>query len=406
LRDEKAANGERIGEAEGMTLALSSKMAPAFSLEDIRGGRSSVKWTRYAPDVIPLSVAEMDFAVASSVVDTIVERVRASDFGYIDSPGPLAGAFAEFAARRWNWTVDPSFVRVTTDVSAAIVETLRYGIPRGGTVVINPPVYTAFYELIDEAGAARRDIPLSSDGTTWSMDFVGLESAFAAGADAFLLCNPQNPLGLVFDAATLLEVARLAAKYDVLVISDEVHAPLTHPGVTFVPFLDIARDQGVRCICVTSASKGWNLAGAKCALMVAGDERSLALLDAFPEEVTCRTSILGLHANVTAFSAVEWLDKTIAKVVANDELLAELLADRLPAAIYHRPTASYLGWIDLRAFGLGEDPAAVLIDSARVALNSGHTYGAAYDGFVRINLACEPALLVEAVLRIADFLDR
>jgi cystathionine beta-lyase len=379
-------------------------LAPAFSVEDFRGGRSSVKWTRYAPDVIPLSVAEMDFAVAPSVAETIVERVRASDFGYIDSPGPLAGAFAEFASTRWNWTVDPSAVRVTTDVSAAIAETLRYGIPRGGTVVINPPVYTAFYELIDEVAAERREVPLLVDGTTWSLDLAGLEREFAAGADAFLLCNPQNPIGVVFDADTLSEVARLAAKYDVLVISDEVHAPLTHPGVTFVPFLDIARRYGARCICVTSASKGWNLAGTKCALMVAGDERALAILDSFPDEVTCRTSILGLHANLTAFSAIDWLDDTIDRVVANDELLARLLREQLPDAVYHRPTASYLGWIDLRSFRLGQDPAAILIDSARVALNGGHLYGAAYEGFVRINLACDPDVLIEAVRRISEFL--
>jgi cystathionine beta-lyase len=379
-------------------------LAPAFSLEQIRGGRSSVKWTRYAPDVIPLSVAEMDFAIAPSISDAIVERVRASDFGYIDAPGPLAGAFAEFASERWGWRVDPTHVRVTTDVSAAIVETLRYGMRYGGTVVINPPVYTAFYELIDEAGAERLEVPLLVDGTTWSMDLVALERAFAAGADAFLLCNPQNPLGLVHDAATLSEVARLAAKYDVLVISDEVHAPLTHPGVTFVPFLSLARAHGARCICVTSASKGWNLAGAKCAIMVADDARGLAILDRFPEEVTCRTSIIGLHANVSAFAAVDWLDDAIERVIANDELLAILLAEQLPDAVYHRPAASYLGWIDLRAFGLGEDPAAILIESARVALNAGHIYGAAYDGFVRINLACEPELLVEAVGRISAFL--
>ena len=381
-------------------------IAPFPSLEAMRGGRSSVKWTRYSADVIPLSVAEMDYSVAPSIADAIIERVRASDFGYIDSPGPLAGAFAEFASARWGWAVDESSVRVTTDVSAAIVESLRYGIPRGGTVVINPPVYTAFYELIDEAEAVRRDVPLLVDGTTWSMDLVALERAFAGGADALLLCNPQNPLGLVFDRATLSEVARLAAKYDVLVISDEVHAPLTHPGTTFVPFAVVAREHGARCICVTSASKGWNLAGTKCAILVGGDERTVAVLDRFPDEVTCRTSILGLHANVAAFAAIGWLDDTIARIVANDELLAGLLHDRLPGAVYHRPAASYLGWIDLRSYGLGPDPAAALIASARVALNAGHSYGAAYDGFARLNLACEPALLVEAIERIGNFLER
>jgi cystathionine beta-lyase len=379
--------------------------ATAFSLAEVRGGRSSVKWTRYAPDVIPLSVAEMDFAIAASISETLVERVRASDFGYIDAPGPLAGAFAHFANTRWGWQVDPSRIRVTTDVSTAIVESLRYGIPAGGTVVINPPVYTAFYELIDEAGARRLEVPLTESGSDgWSLDLSALEAAFAAGADAYLLCNPKNPLGLVFDATTLGEIARLAARYDVLVISDEVHAPLTHPGQTFRPFLDVAAGYGTRCICVTSASKGWNLAGAKCALLVAGGGDALELLDRFPEEVTCRTSILGLHANVAAFAAIDWLDSTIETIVSNEILLARLLAQKLPAAVYHRPTAGYLGWIDLRAFELGEDPAAVLIETARVALNSGHTYGSAYDSFVRINLACDPALLIEAVERIARVL--
>lgn len=372
----------------------------AFSLDVSRAGRSSVKWTRYAPDVIPLSVAEMDFSVAAPITEAIVERVRASDFGYIDAPGPLAGTFTRFARERWGWRVDPDRVRVTTDVSAAIVETLRYGIPRGGRVVINPPVYTAFYDLVEEADAVRIDVPLLQSGPAWTLDLAGLERAFADGADAFLLCNPQNPLGLVFDRKTLAAVAELAARYDVLVISDEVHAPLTHPGQVFVPFLEVGAAFGARCICVTSASKGWNLAGAKCALLVAGDDRSLAVLDRFPEEVTCRTSILGLHANIAAFTCTDWLDDTIRIIVDNDSLLAGLIEQQLPGAVYHRPRASYLGWIDLRAFRLGADPAALLIDSARVALNSGHSYGEAYDGYVRINLACDPQLLIEAVRRI------
>ncbi|MBK4348940.1 MalY/PatB family protein [Lacisediminihabitans changchengi] len=376
-------------------------IAPGFSLAEVRAGRSSVKWTRYAPDVIPLSVAEMDYQIAPEIAQTLIERVRASDFGYIDAPGPLSGAFATFADARWGWQVDPDRVRVTTDVSTAIVETLRYGIPPDGRVVINPPVYTAFYELIDEARANRVEVPLIHQDAAWSLDLAALERAFADGADAYLLCHPHNPLGLVFDERVLGEIARLAATYDVLVVSDEVHAPLTHPGVDFIPFLDVAAVHGARAVCVTSASKGWNLAGVKCALMVAGDARTLALLDSFPEEVTCRTSILGLHANVAAFATTGWLDETLDAVVANDRLLAELLAELLPAAVYHRPSASYLAWVDLRAFDLGEDPAAVLIETARVALNSGHKYGAAYDGFVRINLACDPEILREAIQRIA-----
>lgn len=369
--------------------------------DQLRTRRSSVKWTRYDADVLPLSVAEMDYEIADAVSDAIVDRVRASDFGYIDAPGPLAPAFAGFARERWGWEVEPELVRVTTDVSVGLVESIRYGVPLGSRVIVTPPVYTPFYEVIEEARAEAVEVPLLNSGTTWTLDLAGLERAFADGASALLLCNPQNPTGTVHSRETLEALALLAARYSVLVISDEVHAPLTHPGVEFTPFAKVAAAAGARGICVTSASKGWNLAGAKCALLIAADERSFDILNRFPDEVTCRTSILGLHANVAAFASTDWLDQTIARIVANDTLLSTLVAENLPGVVYHRPQASYLGWIDFRALGLGSDPALRLLDEARVALNTGHLYGNSGRGFARINLACDPELLREAVLRIA-----
>ncbi|WP_108248625.1 MalY/PatB family protein [Planctomonas deserti] len=370
-------------------------------LERIRTERSSIKWTRFPSDVLPLFVAEMDFAIAEPVVEELVRRVRASDVGYLDGPGPLAPAFAAFASRRWGWHVDPARVRIATDVSVGIVETLRLAVPRGGLVVVTPPVYPPFFELVEEAGATVVEVPLAVEDGRWSLDLDGLRDAFAAGADAFLLCNPHNPLGLVHDAATLAAVAGLAAEHGVLVVSDEVHAPLTHPGAAFVPFLPLAERAGARSVCVTSASKGWNLAGAKCAIIVAGDAATSRLLCALPEEVACRTSILGLHANVVAYRCTDWLDDAIARIVANDRLLDRLLRERLPQVVYHRPRAGYLAWLDLRGLGLGEDPAARILTEARVALNAGHTYGREGRGFARLNLACDPDVLREAVARIA-----
>ena len=362
-----------------------------------------MKYTRYREVVLPLSVAEMDYPVAEPVAAAIIDRVKASDFGYIDGPGPLAPAFAEFAASRWGWKLSPDHVHVATDVSVAIVETLRYAIPAGGRVVINPPVYPPFYELIDEAGAERIEVPLRQSGKSWSIDLAALEQAFIGGADAYLLCNPHNPMGLVHSRATLDKVAELAARYSVLVISDEIHAPLTHPGTVFTPFLSIASEHGARSVCVTSASKGWNLAGTKCALLVAGDAESQRVLSGFPEEVACRTSILGLHANVAAFASTDWLDGVIAKIVKNDDLLAELIAEHLPGVRYYRPKAGYLGWLDFRPLGLGDDPAFSILNYANVALNSGPTYGPQGRGYARVNLACEPETLIEAVLRIEEW---
>jgi cystathionine beta-lyase len=370
-------------------------------VESLRNERTSIKWTRYAPDVLPLFVAEMDYGIAPEVADELVARIRSSDLGYLDGPGPLAPAFAAFASERWGWTVDESRVHLATDVSVGIVETLRLALPDGGRVVITPPVYPPFFELVTEARAEVVEVPLRETFGDWSLDLVGLEAAFADGVTVFLLCNPHNPLGLVHDRATLEALAALAARYDVLVVSDEIHGPLTHPGFVFSPFAPIAEAAGARSVCVTSASKGWNLAGVKCSVIVAGDDRTAALLDTLNEEVACRTSILGLHANVRALSCTDWLDDAVTRIVANDRLLASLLSEHLPGVVYHRPRAGYLAWLDFRGIGLGDDPSVPLREHAYVALNSGLSFGAQGRGFARLNLACSPDTLREAVARIA-----
>jgi cystathionine beta-lyase len=375
-------------------------------LERIRRERSSIKWTRFPADVLPLFVAEMDYTLAPQIVETLVQRVQASDTGYLDGPGPLAPAFAEFAWARWGWLVNPLHVHLATDVSVGIVEVLRLVVPPHGRVAITPPVYPPFYELIEEATATAVEAPLVEAQGGWTLDFDAIERQFAEGVDAFLLCNPHNPIGSVFGRDTLARLARLAEEYGVFVISDEIHAPLTHPGATFTPFAPIAAAVGARAVTVTSASKGWNIAGVKCAIIVAADDATNALLQRLPEEVACRTSILGLHANIAAFSCTDWLDNAIDHIVANELLLDTLLQEHLPAVIYHRPRAGYLAWLDLRALGLGNSPYQRILDEARVALNDGETYGLGGRGFARLNLACSPDTLREAVSRIAALVER
>ena len=370
--------------------------APA---DRLRSSRSSLKWTRYPEGVLPLFVAEMDYPVSDRIREAIIERVASSDLGYIDSAGPLADAFAAFAERRWSWTLDPGSVRVATDVSVGIVESLRHGVEAGSPVVVTSPVYAPFFELVEEARLPLVDVPMVERVEGWQLDLEGLEEAFIAGARAMLLCNPHNPLGVPHSRETLAELAMLAARYGVLVISDEVHAPLTHHGAVFTPFATVATEVAARSITVTSASKGWNMAGMKCALMVPSDEHTLRTLDSFPQEVASRTSILGVHANVAAYGDDEWLDATITRIMHNDQLLAGLLQRRLPVVRYRRPTATYLGWLDFRDLGFGLDPAERVLQDARVALNSGPTFGAAGRGHARINFACDPSVLEEAVDR-------
>ena len=364
--------------------------------------RTSYKWQTYPADVLPLFVAEMDYPLAEPVQQAVIDRVIASDTGYIAGPEPVAAAFAGFAARTWGWTVPPEDVRCTTDVSVAIVECLRQTVPVDGSVVITPPVYPPFFELPLEADASVVEVPLLLTGEGWKLDLVNIERAFARGADALLLCNPHNPLGLVHSAETLRALADLSAKYGVAVISDEIHAPLTYAPGSFTPYLtvsDNARDYG---LCVTAASKAWNIAGTKCAVMVAASNRTRLQLASMPAEVSARTSILGLHASVAAYNdGGPWLAAVMESLAANRSLLGELLADRLPGVGYRPPSAGYLAWLDFGRAGWGDDPAAVALEQARVALETGTRFGRQGRGFARLNFACAPDVLTEAVGRLA-----
>jgi cystathionine beta-lyase len=374
---------------------------PARPLEELFATRSSIKWRRYPADVLPVFVAEMDFDVEPLILDRVAETLRHSDTGYLDSPGPLATAFARFAEEEWGWHVDPDAVHLATDVTVGVVESLRLVLPEtGGRVVLTPPVYPPFFEMVEEADAVAVTVPLLEE-EGWSLDLAGIERAFAAGAEALLLCNPQNPTGRCHSRSVLEALASLAARYGVVIVSDEVHAPLAHPGTVFTPFAPVARAAGARAVTVTSASKAWNLAGLKCAVVVAADDASAALLDELPEELAARTSILGLHANVAALSCRDWRDDLVDAIVGNVRLLESEMAAHAPSVRVVRPDAGYLAWLDFRETGLGDDPARVLIETGRVALNSGLPFGEPGRGFARINLACNPSTVVEAVRRIA-----
>ncbi|HMM82750.1 MAG TPA: aminotransferase class I/II-fold pyridoxal phosphate-dependent enzyme [Terrimesophilobacter sp.] len=367
--------------------------------------RSSVKWRMFPEDVLPLFVAETDFPLAPPIQDALMAAIRNSDTGYTPPTSELPEAFAGFADTRWGWAVDPAQVWTTTDVGVAIVETLRRVTKPGDGVIINPPVYFPFFDLVAESGARVVEVPLAGGiDSGWSLDLDGIEEAFEAGARAYLLCNPHNPVGRAHSAEELRAVAELAAKYGATVVSDEIHGPLTYPDSLFTPFLsvsDAARDVGV---CVTAASKAWNLAGLKCAIMVTAGKSKEAIVGSMPDEVYWRTSLLGLKASVAGYrDGGEWLDGIIASLDANRRLFATLLDSQLPEVKHRMPEATYLAWLDFTALGWGDDPAAHILEHARVALSNGPPFGDPGRGFARLNLACAPDTLTEAVARLSSF---
>lgn len=367
--------------------------------------RTSSKWARYSDEVLPLPVAESDFPLAPAIAEALHAAIDRNDTGYNPSSARVAKAFASFADRHWNWTVDPSMVKVTADVAMGVVELLRMVTEPGDQVVITPPVYPPFFILGEEAGCENVEVPLLGgieDG--WQLDFDGIEAAFEQGARAIILCSPHNPIGRIWTRDELAELAAIAERHDAWIIADEIHGPITFAEAEFVPILTVSDAARARSLSVTSASKTFNLAGLKCAHMVAATPETKQILDDLPMEVEWRAALFGAIANEAAFTqSDEWLASMLERVDENRKLLVELLATHLPEAKYRMPEASYLAWVDLSGYPkLGDNPSAHALGKAKVAFGIGPDFGTTGRGHVRINLACSPDVLTEAIERVAS----
>jgi cystathionine beta-lyase len=374
-----------------------------LSIDQLRT-RTSAKWTMFPADVLPAWVAEMDFPLADCVRETLLAAIENSDAGYANGNGGGVGpAFSAFVKSRYDWTLDPAGVFVIPDVLVGISEVMRTLTQPGDRIVVNSPVYPPFYRVVGQSERQIEDVPLlrGADGA-WKLDLAGLERAFKGGAKAYLLCSPHNPLGMVFDVMTLACIAELAKEYGVLVISDEIHAPLTMSGATFVPFLPIADLVDCDAVALASASKAWNLPGLKCAVAVAQSERMRKKLGLMRPELPWSAGNLGVVASLAAFTGGEpWLDALLVHLDGNRKLLTQLLARELPGVKYIEPQASYLAWLDCTALDLGPDPVGVFLERGRVALTRGRDFGPESGAFVRLNMGTSSAILTEIVERMA-----
>ena len=384
---------------------MSDHQFSAHNLAELHTHRSE-KWRGFPHDVLPLPVAEMDFPVAEPIRAVLAEMVAHSDLGYLGPIPELGLGFKKFAAERWNWTVDEKQVRAATDVGVAVVEILRVFTQPGDSILISSPVYHNFYTWINETKLTLVDAPFERTGdeatNPWVINWDSIEKAYASGIKVHLLCSPHNPLGYIYTKQDLLKIVGLAKKHNVLVISDEIHAPLTFPGETFVPMLSLGADAESVAICVTAASKGWNIAGLKCAIIISQNTEMNSKLANLAPAMHYRASLLGGFATAVAFAdSGVWLDTVIAQLDHNRHLIKELLAEKLPTVRYHIPQNSYLAWLDLDSLHLGADPSVTLIEKGRVAFNSGHTFGKQCDQYVRLNFATSPEIITEAIDRIA-----
>lgn len=381
-----------------------AKAVRALALDELRKRKSS-KWRHYPNDVLPLPVAEMDFPMAPAVKASLQDMLDRSDTGYLGEFPELYEAFAKFSKSRWNWQPDTSQIRIATDVGVGIVEVMRTLIKAGDKVMLNSPVYENIWKWITEVSAELVDVPLSEDELNYKLDLDAIEREYVKGVKLHILCHPHNPVGIIYTRSELETIATLAKKYGVIILSDEIHGPLTFNKKEFFPFLSVSDDAKEVGIIITSASKSFNFAGLKCALIITESVKLKEKINTMPPAVTWRASLFGAVASTAAYrESDEWLDGVLLTLNENRNLVKKLIDTKIPAIKYRAPDFGYLAWLDVSALGLGSDLAAQILERSKLALNAGILYGPKHSNFVRLNFGTSEEIINQAFDRLIKVL--
>ncbi len=379
-----------------------SDRRPVVDLTDEEARRALVlKWGTVPHDVIPAWVAEMDYALDPVVREALLRAVRDGVVGYpvFGAPPELSEAYAGFAARHYGSHVEPEWMMPVVDVTAGVRFVIDV-LSDDGPVVFPVPGYAPQFAVAELTGRERWDLEVDVEAERAEIDLDRLDAMFAAGARTLLLTQPHNPWGRVLTRAELEGIRDVVVRHGARVVCDEIHAPLVLPGATHTSYLDVEGTHG-HAVAVVAASKAFNTAGLRCAQLLVPDAAARAGLHAAPMARNDSWSPLGVVAAVAAYRDGDpWLASLVERLDRLRTLLGELLAAQLPEVRMRPLEATYLAWLDARAYG-HDDPAAVALERGRVKLGPGHDYAPGLAGHARLNLATSPERLTEIVRRLA-----
>ncbi|OTN75788.1 hypothetical protein A5886_000864 [Enterococcus sp. 8G7_MSG3316] len=356
-------------------------------------------------DLLPLWVADMDFAVPEAATEALHRRVEQGAFGYSIVPADYAAAYQGWQARHWQTQVDETWLRFSTGVVQSLYDLLHCFTKVGDAILIQPPVYYPFFDSIKDTKRRIIEAPLQKIDDTYRIDFAAFERKIQTEAvKLFLFCSPHNPAGRVWRFDEVQRLLAICQKYHVLVIADEIHADLILPGNQFVSAVTVAESIGFQdLIIVNSPSKTFNLAGLLLSHVWLPSEELRDRYDAWASQYKqTEVNIFGLTAAKAAYQhGDQWLAEVLTVIQENADYIAQRLQLEVPEARIAPLEGTYLLWIDLSSLEV-PNLKTVVQDSAGLAVDYGAWFSQDYDGFIRLNLATTPTIIETALDRLIE----
>ena len=374
---------------------------PKFDFDAVvdRRGTSSSKWDKYGDrDVIPMWVADMDFACAPPILEALHGRIDHGIFGYTNPPPSLVEATVAYHRAEHGWTIDPDWIVWLPGLVVGLNVVSRAFGARGDEVITATPIYPPFLSAPANGDRAVVRVPMLEAAGDWRWDIAALERAITPRSRLLLLCNPHNPVGRVFTADELEEIAHVCMKHNLVLCADEIHAGLIlDQGKRHIPSASLGKDIAERTVTLLSASKTFNLPSLGCAYAVASNPQIRDRLKRAMAGIVHHVGLMGYVATEAAYRhGKEWHQALLEYLRGNRALVEARVAGMPGLRIWHAE-ATYLSWIDART--LGTDPVARFLE-AKVGLYDGALFGT--PGFLRLNFACPRATLERALDRISQ----
>ncbi len=371
---------------------------------DRRKSPSLTKWTWYPKDVLPMWVADMDFPAPKPVLDAIRKLMDHGVLGYELLGRQLKETVAARMDRLYGWKVDPESVLATTGVVSGFTVAARVACTPKRGVLIQTPVYNAFHDIKSNLGIPQLDAPLirnvKGNILSYEIDWDIFEKRVKK-AGMFLLCNPHNPLGIIFSRRELARMAEICIRNKVLIISDEIHSELLLGGKKFSPMAKLSKEVANHTITLIAPSKTFNVPGLFCAFAIIPNRELRQRYEQEMGRMTMHVNSAGLHAANAAFSGKcdGWLDELRRYLTANRDFMVDYVTKKMPDVRLTVPDATYLGWLDFTQTHIEGSPFELFMDKAKVACSDGKIFGREGEGHVRLNFGTSRALLKEGLDR-------